>query len=362
MSQPQTAPAELPDVELQEVVKVYDNGFVAVKRCSLTIEKGEFVTLLGPSGCGKTTTLNMIAGFFAPSEGRIRIRGRDVTRLPPNRRQVGMVFQNYALFPHLTVAQNVGFGLRMRGAAQAEIARAVGSALEKVHMSQFADRYPRQLSGGQQQRVALARAIAPEPSVLLLDEPLSNLDLKLRERMRSELKALQRELGITSVFVTHDQDEALTMSDRIVVMEGGEVCQIGAPAEIYSRPASRFVASFVGQMNFLSGRAAGDRFTLDGAGGELPLAALSADHHTIGIRPEVIRILPEEAPEPEGTAPLAGLIREVTLAGPMLQIGVGIGSQELRVDVMNRGGRTDWRPGQRVRLAVQPGDIIGFGG
>lgn len=358
----------VPDVELDRVVKRYDD-FTAVADCSLAVTPGEFITLLGPSGCGKTTTLNMIAGFFPPTHGTIKIRGNDVTGLPPNKRRVGMVFQNYALFPHLTVEKNVSFGLRMRGASKSETERAAREALEKVHMEAFADRFPRQLSGGQQQRIALARAVAPQPSVLLLDEPLSNLDLKLRESMRRELKSLQQDLGVTAVFVTHDQDEALTMSDRIVVMNAGRIEQIGTPAEIYAKPRSRFVGAFVGQMNFFDGhvandRAAGKQIVMDGNGGRLAVpssVSIPSDRRVhFGIRPEAIGIVAKGEPNAEG-AVIEGYVEDVVLAGPIFQLFVRVGdSNTIRVDLLNlqAGGRH--AIGDQVSLKIDPDDLIVF--
>jgi ABC-type Fe3+/spermidine/putrescine transport system ATPase subunit len=225
---------------------------VAVAGIDLEVREGEFMTLLGPSGCGKTTTLGLIAGFFPPSAGEIYLRGQPVAGLPPFKRDIGVVFQDYALFPHMTAGENVAFGLRMRNAPAVEMAQRVREALDLVQLSGLAERRPLELSGGQRQRVALARALVIRPAVLLLDEPLSNLDLKLREEMRVEIAGLQRRLGITTVFVTHDQGEALVMSDRIAVMNAGRIEQIGSPADIYERPASRFVAEFIGRMNFFS--------------------------------------------------------------------------------------------------------------
>lgn len=238
------------DVELVSVSKSF-GAISVVKEIDLNIPKGEFVSILGPSGCGKTTTLNMIAGFNQPSSGDVRIRGKSQVDVPPERRNIGLVFQNYALFPHMTVFDNVAFGLKMKGTPKAEISAIVNASLRSVHLEQLADRYPKALSGGQQQRVALARALAPRPSVLLLDEPLSNLDLKLREAMRSELKDIQRELGMTFVYVTHDQEEAMAMSDRIIVMWKGSIAQQGTPDMIYHQPASTFVADFIGKSNIL---------------------------------------------------------------------------------------------------------------
>jgi len=234
-----------------------------VKDLSLDIPQGEFLVLLGPSGCGKTTTLRMVAGFIEPSGGSITLDGRDVTTLPPWKRNTGLVFQSYALFPHLTVDENVAFGLEMRKVPAQEMRERVCEALRLVRLDGFGDRLPRQLSGGQQQRVALARALAFRPDVLLLDEPLSNLDAKLREEVRVEIRELQQKLGITTVMVTHDQDEALSMADRLVVMAHGEVQQVGSQRDLYERPAGRFVASFVGRSNFLEGSLTGPRrFTI----------------------------------------------------------------------------------------------------
>jgi putative spermidine/putrescine transport system ATP-binding protein len=226
---------------------------VAVDRLTLEVEKGEFVALLGPSGCGKTTTLQMIAGFVEPTGGAIRLEGRDLLAVKPARRGLGIVFQSYALFPHMTVMENVAFGLEMQGVAGAERTRRVGETLELVGLGQFASRFPRQLSGGQQQRVALARALVIRPQILLLDEPLSNLDAKLREEMQIELRQIQRTVGTTTILVTHDQGEAMALSDRIVVMNHGRAEQIGPPHEAYERPATPFVAGFLGKTNLVNG-------------------------------------------------------------------------------------------------------------
>jgi putative spermidine/putrescine transport system ATP-binding protein len=239
-------------LELDRIVKKYDDTLV-VNELSLTINEGEFVSLLGPSGCGKTTTLNMIAGFLKLDGGEIRIGGKNITALPPYRRNTGMVFQSYALFPHMTVAENVAFGLKMRKVSPSEIAPRVKKALDLVKLPHTADRYLRQLSGGQQQRIAIARALVIEPQILLLDEPLSNLDAKLREEMRIELREIQRRVGITTVFVTHDQAEALAMSDRVAVMHQGIIMQEGPPTVIYDRPTNEFVANFIGTTNMVEG-------------------------------------------------------------------------------------------------------------
>ncbi len=240
-------------LELVRLSKRYGDHY-AVKSVNLEVADGEFVVLLGPSGCGKTTTLRMVAGFVEPSGGSARIGGVDITYLRPWRRNTGMVFQSYALFPHMSVAENVAFGLEMRRLAKDEIAARAKEALRLVRLDAYAERLPRQLSGGQQQRVALARALAIRPDVLLLDEPLSNLDAKLREEVRIEIRELQRQLGLTTIMVTHDQEEALTVADRLVVMADGEIRQIGSQRDLYERPADRFVAGFVGRSTFLDGR------------------------------------------------------------------------------------------------------------
>ena len=237
------------ELKLAGIEKRYGST-VAVAGIDLDVRDGEFMTLLGPSGCGKTTTLGLIAGFFPPTGGEIYVKGKPVAGLPPFKRDIGVVFQDYALFPHMTAAENVAFGLRMRKVSGDETSQRVREALELVQLSGLGERRPLELSGGQRQRVALARALVIRPAVLLLDEPLSNLDLKLREEMRVEIASLQRRLGITTVFVTHDQGEALVMSDRIAVMNAGRIEQVGTPADIYERPATRFVAEFIGRMNF----------------------------------------------------------------------------------------------------------------
>jgi ABC-type Fe3+/spermidine/putrescine transport system ATPase subunit len=236
-------------VRLKELTKLF-GATRAVDRVSLTIEPGSMVALLGPSGCGKTTTLRMVAGLVEPSAGEIFLDERPITRVPVHRRNIGMLFQNYALFPHMNVAENIAFGLETRGIKRAAAAERVASALQLVQLPEYSNRMPSQLSGGQQQRIALARALVVEPALLLLDEPLGALDKALRQSMQVELRALQQRLGVTTVMVTHDQDEALTMADRIVIMRDGRVEQVGAPADVYQRPVSRFVAGFLGASNF----------------------------------------------------------------------------------------------------------------
>jgi spermidine/putrescine transport system ATP-binding protein len=290
-------PAATPDVRLVELTKRF-REIVAVNAVSLDIQIGEFFSLLGPSGCGKTTTLRMIGGFELPTSGRIELRGQDVTLEPPERRPVNMVFQSYALFPHLSVFDNVAFGLRRRKAPDAAVRRRVGAALELVRLTGYDRRGPGELSGGQQQRVALARALVCEPTVLLLDEPLGALDLKLRRQLQVELKRVQVEVGITFVYVTHDQEEALALSDRIAVMNGGQIEQLGTPEELYDRPRTRFVADFIGTTNLLAGTVAS--VTADGAildleaGGRcvVPAGSLSIGSPVeIAVRPEALALV-----------------------------------------------------------------------
>jgi putative spermidine/putrescine transport system ATP-binding protein len=281
------------EVRLQELSKLY-HRVTAVDDMSLTIEPGSMVALLGPSGCGKTTCLRMIAGLVSPSSGDILLNGTRITHVPVHRRNIGMLFQNYALFPHMTVSENVAFGLEMRGIGKADAAQRVGRALDLVRLTDFGGRFPSQLSGGQQQRVALARALVIEPAVLLLDEPLGALDKGLRESMQVELRALQRRLGVTTVMVTHDQDEALTMADRIVVMRDGRLEQVGTATEIYQRPASRFVATFLGASNLFDGkverRSDGEALVVTPAGLRLQVdgVASGAEHAVVSVRPEAV--------------------------------------------------------------------------
>src|SRR6476661_6723167 len=268
----------------------------AVENFNLEVERGEFISFLGPSGCGKTTTLRMIAGFETPTSGTIRINGVDVTNTPPNQRQVGMVFQSYALFPNMTVAGNIGFGLKVKRQPASAVKARVDEMLKIIHMSEFGGRYPYQMSGGQQQRVALARALAIQPQVLLLDEPLSALDAKIRISLRNEIRAIQRQLGITTIYVTHDQQEAMSLSDRVVVMSNGRIEQIGTPFEVYNFPTTRFVASFVGTLNVLTADvadAASGRLRVDGQDIQAakPVSVTVAGKPvSVALRPEVITL------------------------------------------------------------------------
>jgi ABC-type Fe3+/spermidine/putrescine transport system ATPase subunit len=328
-----------PAVRLEGVERRYGET-VALAALDLDIMGGEFLTLLGPSGCGKTTTLRILAGLVDPSAGRVLIEGRDVVHLPPNKRNVGMVFQNYALFPHLTVAENIAFGMKQRGASAAAMRRRVGELLDLIKLPDVGDRRPAELSGGQRQRVAIARAVAHPPKILLMDEPLGALDLKLRESMQRELRAIQRELGITTLYVTHDQVEAMTMSDRIVVMRQGRVEQIGSPSDIYLRPANRFVASFVGRINFLPGAL-------------VPQMATSA---TIGLRPEWLRLLPATAAI-NGYHAIEGRLTETIFAGSHISLLVDLAEgSTMTVDV--RPGDELPALGDMVRICWTPDQAI----
>jgi putative spermidine/putrescine transport system ATP-binding protein len=336
------------DLSINGLSKHYGD-FYAVREVSLTIADGEFLVLLGPSGCGKTTTLRMVAGFIEPSAGHVRLAGQDVTLLPPWKRNAGMVFQSYALFPHMTVAQNVAFGLEMRKLSRADIERRVEETLALVRLGGYGGRLPRQLSGGQQQRVALARALAIRPDVLLLDEPLSNLDAKLRQEVRVEIRELQRQLGLTTVMVTHDQEEALTMADRLVVMNEGSVRQVGSQRDLYERPADRFVAGFVGRTTFLAWTVeAPGRFRSDGglalacAGGNLGRAVLS-------LRPERVEIGLQPRSGLDNS--LSGTVEFVSYLGALIDIHIRLSpSDRLVVQIANREGGFTPEVGQPVHV------------
>jgi len=315
---------------------------------SLEVAPGEFFAFLGPSGSGKTTLLRLVAGFGTPDQGRILIGGRDVTRLPPWSRNVGMVFQSYALWPHMTVAKNVAFGLERRRLPRAEVTRKVGEALSLVGLAGLADRRPAQLSGGQQQRVALARTLVIEPEVLLLDEPLSNLDAKLRHEMRAEIRALQRKLGLTAIYVTHDQEEANAIADRMAVLDGGKIQQVGAPLDLYDNPANRFVATFLGTANLVEGRIeqdrrfiAGSNFVLPGVGGDPGPACLS-------VRPQTITLSAKHG----GNGAINATVAEREFLGGIVRYRVQADDQTLTVDVPHRRGGEVYEIGAPVGLAI----------
>jgi putative spermidine/putrescine transport system ATP-binding protein len=347
-------------VRLEGLRKSY-GGHAAVTNLTLEIGAGEFLTLLGPSGSGKTTTLMMIAGFVTPDGGDIRIGGRSVVRVPPEQREIGMVFQNYALFPHMTVADNIAFPLKMRSRPQAEIAERVANALAVVKLQGFERRLPRELSGGQQQRVALARAVVFEPLILLMDEPLGALDKRLRQHMQGEIKRIQRELAITVIYVTHDQEEALTMSDRIALMHEGRVAQLGTPAQLYNEPRSIFVADFIGESNFLNGAiiaaSPGNLVEIETAGGAVFRATARkplrlGDKVTAAVRPEHLTILRESADL--GANHWRGKVVEVIYVGDTTKYRVTVGSEPLNVSEQNRDRSQRWRVGETVSVSWSP--------
>ncbi len=315
---------------LTGVQKTFPGGTVAVEDFNLDAVRGEFVSFLGPSGCGKTTTLRMIAGFEKPTGGTIVVDGTDITYRAPNQRNVGMVFQSYALFPNMSVADNIGFGLKVRKRPKAEITKRVGELLELIHLEGRGDRFPWQMSGGQQQRVALARALAIEPQVLLLDEPLSALDAKIRIVLRKEIRAIQRQLGITTVYVTHDQEEALSLSDRVVVMSDGRIEQIGTPSEIYNFPTTAFVASFVGTLNLVTARVVdpgAGRLSVDGQDVRTSKAVTDVGPNglvTLAVRPEGIGLGDGEP----GENRVHGTVEDINFLGSIVRIRVKIGEGE----------------------------------
>jgi spermidine/putrescine transport system ATP-binding protein len=351
------------DIRLDRVTKAFGDT-IAVDDLSLDIEEGEFFSLLGPSGCGKTTTLRMIGGFDDPTRGTIYLGGQDVTDLPPYRRDVNTVFQSYALFPHFNVFENVAFGLRRKKVDRSEIERRVRDSLELVDLVGFDRRKPSQMSGGQQQRVALARALVNRPKVLLLDEPLGALDLKLRKQMQLELKQIQNEVGITFIYVTHDQEEAMTMSNRLAVMRRGKVEQIGEPEDVYEYPATEFVAGFLGASNLLEGEVKEERdgrttvLLPTGSSMTVPSERVPVDGTSlvkVGVRPEKISIHRDGAELPSGMNSMIGLLRMSTYIGVSHQYKVeGPGGTEITVYVQNIGHEESPNPGERVVLSWKP--------
>jgi putative spermidine/putrescine transport system ATP-binding protein len=345
-------------LEIEHVQKTYGPVSV-VHDFELYVDRGEFVSFLGPSGCGKTTTLRMVAGFEQPTAGVIRIDGRDVTGLRPNQRNVGMVFQSYALFPNLTVAQNIAFGLKVAKKPAEEIGARVAEMLGIIKLPKLGDRYPYQLSGGQQQRVALARALANKPQVLLLDEPLSALDAKIRVSLREEIRSLQRKLGITTIYVTHDQEEALSMSDRIVVMNEGRVEQIGTPFEIYNFPRTRFVASFVGTLNIMRAR------ILDPSRGAITIDdqeivavrgvadAAAGEMRSVALRPEAVSFNGAE-----GANRLSGTIEEVSFLGAVVRIRVRFRENSISLDTFNNPSVAPPERGAPVTVSFAREDLL----
>ncbi len=334
-------------IELKQISKAYEDGFAAVKNFNLEVKRGEFVTLLGPSGCGKTTTLRMIAGFDLPTEGQILLDGADITNLPPNKRPINTVFQRYALFPHLNIFDNIAFGLKMKKLPKSEIALKVRDALDMVDLEGFERRSVSTLSGGQQQRIAIARALVNEPEILLLDEPLGALDLKMRKEMQLELKAMHEQLGITFIYVTHDQEEALTMSDKIVVMSEGEIQQLGSPEDIYNEPKNAFVADFIGDSNIFRGVMTG-KLKARFCGGEFECVDDMPEGMLVDavIRPEDVVITPPD----EGI--ISGEVTSVIFKGIHYEITVQSGKNEMVVQSTKSA-----QVGETVGMTVEPDGI-----
>lgn len=353
-------------LSIVDLTKRYAPGLEpAVDRLSMDVEEGHLVALLGPSGCGKTTTLRMVAGLMDPTAGSIVVDGKDITQTPVNKRGMGMVFQSYALFPHMDVAQNVAFGLRMRKVPSAEQAKRVAAALEMVKLGHLGKRKVRELSGGQQQRIALARALVVEPTLLLLDEPLSNLDAKLRETMRSEIRSIQQRTKATTLFVTHDQDEALDMADRIAVMNGGLIEQYDSPSVIYERPNTHFVADFIGQANFLTAQVLsengpakdGERYykvDIEGLGtyGAVGLPGLAGSTREIVVRPHRLRVSLHPGP---GESSIAGTIVRVSYTGDSVGFGLKVGERILQAQVATSSTGVP-RTGETAYLSWDPED------
>ncbi|WP_454851217.1 ABC transporter ATP-binding protein [Rhizobium binxianense] len=347
-------------LSIRGLTKRYE-ALAAVDNLNLDVAKGELIAFLGPSGCGKSTSLRMIAGLVPASSGTISIGGRDVTKTPPYKRDIGLVFQSYALFPHMTVLKNVMFGLEMRKVPAADAERKAREAIALVRLEGKEERRPAQLSGGQQQRVALARALVIEPSILLFDEPLSNLDAKLRDEMRAEIRDIQKRLGITSIFVTHDQVEALSMCDKVAVLNGGRLEQLGTPQELYEQPATAFVASFVGRTNRLRGKAEGDR--IDVAGIALRAPGKHAGAVDIMIRPHRMAMRPvseQAAADAEPTNRIRGTIRHVYYSGDILQYEIEAAQQIMTVEQATASGGAPLAEGSDVELAWRVSDTLAF--
>ncbi|KFL26843.1 hypothetical protein JP74_11215 [Devosia sp. 17-2-E-8] len=348
-----------PFLQIDSIVKKFGENTV-IHGVDLAFAKGEFISLLGPSGCGKTTILRMIAGFERPTTGRIIVDGKDITDLNPNQRKIGMVFQAYALFPNMNVADNVAFGLKVAGVGKEERSTRVEEMLKLIGLAGYNKRYPFELSGGQQQRVALARALAPRPRMLLLDEPLSALDAKIRVSLRQEIRAIQRDLGITTVFVTHDQEEALSISDRIVVMNAGHVEQVGAPFEIYNRPQTRFVAQFVGTLNTIEATvtdAPSRRISIDGQ--DAVLATLPADIATntpisLTLRPEAVSLGKPNGQDIE----LEGTVSEVNFLGSVIRLRVDLGRNSVNLDTFNDQRTPPPALNERVKVSINSSDVL----
>jgi putative spermidine/putrescine transport system ATP-binding protein len=349
-------------LRLENLVKAFGTNTV-VKGANLSFSKGEFVTLLGPSGCGKTTILRMIAGFERPTSGQILVEGKDISPLPPNQRKIGMVFQAYALFPNMNVEDNVGFGLKIAAVGTEERKARVEEMLTLIGLSGFGKRFPFEMSGGQQQRVALARALAPKPRMLLLDEPLSALDAKIRVSLRQEIRAIQRELAITTIFVTHDQEEALSISDRIVVMSAGNVEQFGTPFEVYNKPATKFVATFVGQLNTLKGKVADSaqkKVAIDGqlvTVPSLPASAMTGQDIALTMRPEAVSLASGHARD----IVLDGTVSDVNFLGSVIRLKVKLGDNAIELDTFNDQQTPPPAPNSKVQVTLAGSDILVLG-
>ena len=346
-------------IRVEKLTKSFGNNAV-VKGVDFAFGKGEFISLLGPSGCGKTTILRMIAGFENPTSGSILVEGQDITHLKPNQRQLGMVFQAYALFPNLNVGDNIAFGLKIAGMPAEERRARVEEMLKLIGLPGFEKRYPYEMSGGQQQRVALARAIAPRPRMLLLDEPLSALDAKIRVSLREEIRAIQLDLGITTIFVTHDQEEALSISDRVVVMNAGNIDQLGAPHEIYNKPATRFVATFVGHLNTIEAtvaNAASHQVDIDGQLITLPtLPPGTTDKAPISLtlRPEVLAV----GQRPGSDISLTGTVTDVTFLGSVIRLRVALGKNTISLDTFNDQRTAPPARGDAITVSLASKDLL----